>query len=357
LISGELNTYRLDEQSELAGIVLNVPVFQLVLIDTGDMEKKQYMLLMEQFCKEEGRRFYCFWDSNMNLVLLFMGECGCDNEAEKKIVEVLRRQGLLYHTFVCIGKSLKSYQQIANSYRICCDFLNMSSAFANRIVRTEEYPYEKYLFNVKEKKVQQLIESININRIDEVIHIVHKMAEACPSKEERRKELVSLTIFLYKYICPIRQQRNIVMPEECLEAQSTTARMEDWMEHFFSSVMNSRDNKDNYHPHVMRALQEINRSYGDNNVSLQEIAKLCHVSSAYLGKLFKAQTGEFFNDYLLKVRLKAAEVLLYEGKLRIGAIAEQVGFSNQSYFNKMFRKDYGISPAEYRRQCHKEQGE
>ena len=78
------------------------------------------------------------------------------------------------------------------------------------------------------------------------------------------------------------------------------------------------------------------------------MAKQCHVSAAYLGKLFREQTGDFFNDYLLKVRLEAACQLLMEDRLRIGAIAAEVGFSSQSYFNKMFRKSYGIPPAEYR---------
>ena len=79
-------------------------------------------------------------------------------------------------------------------------------------------------------------------------------------------------------------------------------------------------------------------------------------SAAYLGKLFKEQTGEFFNDYLLRIRIEEAKRLLLENRLRMGEIASAVGFSNQSYFNRMFRKSCGVSPAEYRRQCSEEKG-
>ena len=49
-------------------------------------------------------------------------------------------------------------------------------------------------------------------------------------------------------------------------------------------------------------------------------------------------------------------IALLENRLRMGEIASAVGFSNQSYFNRMFRKSCGVSPAEYRRQCSEEKG-
>ncbi len=139
-----------------------------------------------------------------------------------------------------------------------------------------------------------------------------------------------------------------------MEAQPSSARMLQWLERFYSEIGAGTDCGEGTYPQVNRALRRIASSYGDNGLSLKELAAQWHISAAYLGKLFKEQTGEFFNDYLLKVRIEEAKRLLLEDKLRIGEIALEVGFSNQSYFNKMFRKIYGISPAEYRRQCSEE---
>ena len=61
---------------------------------------------------------------------------------------------------------------------------------------------------------------------------------------------------------------------------------------------------------------------------------------------------ELFNDYLLKIRLEKVLELLGESKLNIGEIATSAGFTSQSYLNRVFRRKYSMSPAEYRRKSY-----
>ena len=89
--------------------------------------------------------------------------------------------------------------------------------------------------------------------------------------------------------------------------------------------------------------------FDDRDLSLPGIATTLHISSSYLGKLFRTETGLFFNEYLLKVRLQMAVKKLCNSRMSVGEIAIAVGFSNQSYFNKKFRQIYRMTPAEYRR--------
>ena len=53
----------------------------------------------------------------------------------------------------------------------------------------------------------------------------------------------------------------------------------------------------------------------------------------------------------MKKRLDTAEFLLGKKELLINEVANRIGFSSQSYFNKVFRQKYGISPTEFRHKC------
>lgn len=59
--------------------------------------------------------------------------------------------------------------------------------------------------------------------------------------------------------------------------------------------------------------------------------------------------GQSFNSYLDQVRLSEAEKLLNTTSMKVYEIAEKVGYKNVDYFHQKFRRQYGKSPAEYRK--------
>lgn len=98
---------------------------------------------------------------------------------------------------------------------------------------------------------------------------------------------------------------------------------------------------------VKRIVDLIQRNYQEN-LKLETIAELFHYNSAYLGKVFKQTTGEYFNTYLDKVRIAQAKALLDQG-MKVYQVAEQVGYANVDYFHTKFRKYVGTSPTAYRK--------
>ena len=69
----------------------------------------------------------------------------------------------------------------------------------------------------------------------------------------------------------------------------------------------------------------------------------------YLSNLFKKETGISFSDYVNLQRIKKAQELLTETHLRTYQIAQQVGFQDESYFSRVFKKIVGMRPGEYRK--------
>lgn len=96
---------------------------------------------------------------------------------------------------------------------------------------------------------------------------------------------------------------------------------------------------------VIHAIQ----SFSDKNLSLKTIAARLNVSPSYLGAMFRQQTGMYFNDYLAKARIDYAMKLLSTTDLKVKDIVEKCCFASQTYFNRSFKRFYGTSPANYRR--------
>ncbi|MBS6236569.1 MAG: helix-turn-helix transcriptional regulator, partial [Clostridiales bacterium] len=76
-----------------------------------------------------------------------------------------------------------------------------------------------------------------------------------------------------------------------------------------------------------------------------------NVTNVYLSRLFKQELGIGFNEYLMQVRIKRAQLLLQQGKLSLRQIAECCGFQDYTYFLKVFKKQSGVTPKEYQRSC------
>lgn len=83
-------------------------------------------------------------------------------------------------------------------------------------------------------------------------------------------------------------------------------------------------------------------------IYLDNIADTMGISSSYLSRLFKKETGISLQDFINDVRVeKAANLLIHSGETLPG-IAEYVGFPSQSYFGKIFKQKMQITPRQYR---------
>ncbi|MGN0142418.1 MAG: AraC family transcriptional regulator [Roseburia sp.] len=84
-------------------------------------------------------------------------------------------------------------------------------------------------------------------------------------------------------------------------------------------------------------------------ITIADIAEEVGLSQSHFMKYFKNTMGTSFIDYLNEYRLTMASRLLVSSDSSVLAIAEEVGFDNLSYFNRMFKKRFGKTPREYRK--------
>ncbi len=94
--------------------------------------------------------------------------------------------------------------------------------------------------------------------------------------------------------------------------------------------------------------------YMQNNyqtVTLHELAKHFKYSPDHLGKMIKKQTGSTFVKILQNIRLQKACKMLYSTNLQILEICYSIGYGSVEFFNRTFKKQFGMTPTEYRRQA------
>ncbi len=107
--------------------------------------------------------------------------------------------------------------------------------------------------------------------------------------------------------------------------------------------------QDYIHERIAQILSYINNHYMED-LSLKAIALNEHISYYYLSRMFKEITSISFREYLTTIRLKKAQEELEKSKESLLNIALRNGFSNSKSFFEAFRKSYGMTPGEYRRQ-------
>lgn len=107
--------------------------------------------------------------------------------------------------------------------------------------------------------------------------------------------------------------------------------------------------KRNQEKKPVRIVKDYIREHYQENISLEEMAKLVDLNPVYLSVLFKRSTGVNFNDYLTNIRITKAKTMLKDTNESIAVIAEEVGYANAKYFSQLFSKVVGINPTVYRK--------
>ncbi|KIL35795.1 hypothetical protein SD71_10305 [Cohnella kolymensis] len=98
---------------------------------------------------------------------------------------------------------------------------------------------------------------------------------------------------------------------------------------------------------IKKALQIITDRYTED-IHLAQIADQLFVTSNYLSRLFRQETGKSFSDCLSQMRIERACQLLSNSTLKIYQVGESVGYPNARYFSEWFQRQTGMSPGDYR---------
>ncbi|MBS6195720.1 MAG: AraC family transcriptional regulator [Clostridiales bacterium] len=155
---------------------------------------------------------------------------------------------------------------------------------------------------------------------------------ALESKSSEIGRCFMLKSYLIQVICLLARYQK--------QTQEEILKEENDVRYEFKSI-----NKQYVIKQIMKYMEEHYRE----KISLDQIAANMYLSSFYISKLFKSETGDTPINYLISLRMKKARELLDEDPgCSIQAAAAAVGYEDAYHFSKLFKKYYGLSPLYYK---------
>jgi AraC-like DNA-binding protein len=106
-----------------------------------------------------------------------------------------------------------------------------------------------------------------------------------------------------------------------------------------------------YHQAMVAQIVEYLRTHYDRPITVDALARIAHCTPNYLNTLFRESVGVPIHRFLLDHRLMLAKGWLSDRQMSVKRVAYQAGFSDPLYFSRLFRKRFGLSPAQFKNAC------
>lgn len=156
---------------------------------------------------------------------------------------------------------------------------------------------------------------------------------------------------LKKKGAPMEDINNPELSLEGHEITCTDDRFRQWMGKIVGIVCNDPAAGGNKFQgkSIVSELKKYIQQNLNRKLTRDDLSEYVHLNESYLSRLFHKETGASLSDYILQERMKKASELIAETDNPIYGIANELCYDNFSYFAKMFKKVYNLTPQEYRK--------
>lgn len=136
---------------------------------------------------------------------------------------------------------------------------------------------------------------------------------------------------------------------DSMEQYSTLSDLGTFTVTFIMELLPFRDDKENQENRLIQTAKAYIQEHFSENLRLEDVSEQVYLAPSYFGVLFKKEVGESFSSYLTTVRMEQAKNFLRDAKYSIQDVAKATGYQDKRYFSKLFKKQVGVTPREYRK--------
>ena len=266
----------------------------------------------------------------------------------------------LYQVVLGTGAATQTITKLQASFlQAVCASESLLCLGGNRIINgtnTETRLLNSALIPIEEpnKTLKPIIELLDIEKFPEIL------------RKEFRRQMPDTTLYPYSINAYIRKfvaalLRDILMIHKIKSSQLSNEQTiianviqclsleeaENKLTKVFGQILEELQANSTDRKAIKIAKNYIEQNY-DRRIRLEDVAEKVFLTPAYLGILFKQETGQNFSDYLITVRLDKAKEMLKDIRLNINEISEKVGYKDIRYFSKLFKSIVGVKPTQFR---------
>lgn len=136
--------------------------------------------------------------------------------------------------------------------------------------------------------------------------------------------------------------------ERMIKADTLDELEDDMAEFIFQCIALMEKSTIAYSEGIVGRVAEYLQAHYMENINLKTISAEISVHPSYISRVFHEKTGSSFTDYLIEIRMQKAKQLLLNTNLNVSQISRQVGYNNEKYFSRSFKKWAGVTSQEYR---------
>lgn len=235
-----------------------------------------------------------------------------------------------------------SLQQASRAYHHAVSTNENIVAFAELPVRENNQQQQR-----KEELEQKIIDAVLGGKITEARLFAAEIQDIIIMNAEVDMELClqahyEMTLFIVRNISSRIPNLLYQRPQK-----NNMVEMEEYFLDFIDTACSTvlEDKKDKY-SRIFASMREFIEGHYAQQITLDQMAAMAGISAGYFSKLFREYTGQSFIEFLNSIRIRAAKQMIRSG-MKIHQVAVCTGFSDYSYFSRVFRASEGISPREY----------
>ncbi|ULO08431.1 AraC family transcriptional regulator [Paenibacillus sp. 19GGS1-52] len=350
-------------------VLLRIDQFQQFSSLRG-ADLKAYRYAMMNIASELGMKFYSVETIEMEedtILLLFGDSDTLDMEDETALMLLLRQiqQAIREHLHIEISMTYSALEQQVLHLKAL--YNQVISASGHRffhglgaVIKAQEVvrPDSKaYVFPVDKEK--RMVDALMAGKTEEAVVCVKAIMEGTKAYPigAVQSAIARLTLTLNNVLYTFHKNRLIdadSVPvlvtsavEELETMEEVNVAFQTAIEYLQGLVLEKRSTKQE--DLIRRINAIVDEKYCDPNLSLNAIAYELDLTPSHLGRIYKQMTLETLVDVINRTRVEKSAELLNRTHEPVSEIAEKTGFTNTSYFYRMFKKYYGLTPNDYRK--------
>jgi Response regulator containing CheY-like receiver domain and AraC-type DNA-binding domain len=367
-VNGNMESGIIKEKLSLIGINSTADCYQAIIIrllprEVGDNDisiscMKEAEIYLAEFTAWQNS-YVSFYNGNNELVLIHMNSENNGNLPTPEFADNLAhslRKAINTDVFICIGNTVYEPALLHHSYHFAHDIASCASYIGFNTLTCNVNNILSYNNNeLTAEQCRNLRMFALMQDFDAVsLYFSNAIKNTYAVKPILKTVLLTAVYSVFSefedYLVPTRGE--ILSSRKSLPLADNISSSSDCMEVFKQTISlissyiltNKRETNTNYVTRMKRIAQ--NRS--SEIISLKIISDEFGMSPIYLGSLFIHETGETFSSYINRIKIDKAKLLLKDKSLKIADVSRLTGFSTINYFYAIFKKQTGLSPAEYR---------
>lgn len=112
---------------------------------------------------------------------------------------------------------------------------------------------------------------------------------------------------------------------------------------------NKINNKVSYKDEIVKKSKLYVKENIEGEITLNVVAQYLNISKNYFCSMFKQETGINFLNYIVQQKIERAKKMLIEENMKVYEVSERLGYNDTTYFSKLFKRNVGVTPQEYKR--------